>query len=178
MFNQKRQLHCVSVLSVSLLFAVPAWTQITTSNDAYTSSPGSTHSGSGGGLDPQGVAQAPQGQTGTSGAGSNHLYVFETISSDAVHDVGLHDNFSAENSTSGLSKQKVTEVVADPHSVESNLPPTLTVSTGALLELHAMRKSAVDLCLQLPTKYRTRLPECAEIFKHEIRLQGLAKKNN
>jgi len=38
-----------------------------------------------------------------------------------------------------------------------------------------MRQNAVDLCLQLPTKYRTRLPECADIFKHEIRLKALAK---
>jgi hypothetical protein len=33
----------------------------------------------------------------------------------------------------------------------------------------------VDLCIQLPTKYRTHLPECAEIFKDEIRLERLAK---
>jgi hypothetical protein len=38
-----------------------------------------------------------------------------------------------------------------------------------------MRESAVDLCLQLPAKYRTQLPQCAEIFKHEIRLKALAK---
>ena len=59
--------------------------------------------------------------------------------------------------------------------VTKTMPSTLTVRTAALLELHAMRQNAVDLCLQLPTKYRTRLPQCADIFKHEIRLKALAK---
>ena len=56
----------------------------------------------------------------------------------------------------------------------SSLPPTLTVSTAALLELHGIRKSAVDLCLDLPAKYRTRKP-CADIFTHEVRLNNLRK---
>jgi len=79
------------------------------------------------------------------------------------------------NSTSGVIKEEVPKVVADPYLSDNKLPPTLTVRTAALLELHAMRQSAVDLCLQLPTKYRTHLPQCAEIFKHEIRLETLAK---
>jgi len=79
------------------------------------------------------------------------------------------------NSTSGVIKEEVTKVVAHPYPSDNKLPPTLTVRTAALLELHAMRQSAVDLCLQLPTKYRTHLPQCAEIFKHEIRLETLAK---
>ncbi len=70
-------------------------------------------------------------------------------------------------------EQEVTESVPD--AVADKLPTTMTVRTATLLELHSMRKSAVELCIQLPTKYRTRLPECSDIFKHEIRLETLAK---
>ena len=56
----------------------------------------------------------------------------------------------------------------------NSMPSTLTVSTAALLELHGIRKSAVDLCLDLPTKYRTRKP-CADIFTREVRLNNLRK---
>jgi hypothetical protein len=95
--------------------------------------------------------------------------------SSAVHEVSVHYDATGD-STSGAIKKKVNEAVVDRNSADNDLPATLTVSTAALLELHGMRKSAVNLCLELPTKYRTRLPECAEIFKHEIRLQGLAQK--
>jgi hypothetical protein len=83
------------------------------------------------------------------------------------------DDFSSQVSNSAVDQQEVTETVPD--SVSDKLPTTMTVSTATLLELHFMRKSAVDLCIQLPTKYRTRLPECSDIFKHEIRLEALAK---
>jgi hypothetical protein len=91
--------------------------------------------------------------------------------------------FSALAVTTTLAQQKETvslphkladEVVADPYRV-NNLPTTMTVKTAALLELHAMRQSAVDLCLQLPTRYQTHLPQCANIFEHEIRLQAFAR---
>jgi hypothetical protein len=85
------------------------------------------------------------------------------------------DNATRPDSTSGEIKQEVTVVSVDPRSADNNLPRTLTVRTAALLELHAMRQSAVSLCLQLPAKYRTHLPECADIFQHEIRLERLAK---
>jgi hypothetical protein len=49
--------------------------------------------------------------------------------------------------------------------------------TADLLELHAMCQSAISICLQLPPKYRTHLPQCADIFKHEIRLEALAKES-
>jgi hypothetical protein len=62
-----------------------------------------------------------------------------------------------------------------PDSVVDKQPATMVVRTEALLELHSMRENAVDLCIHLPTKYRTRSPECADIFKHEIRLQALAR---
>lgn len=85
------------------------------------------------------------------------------------------DNATRQDPTSGGIKKEVTAVSVDPRSADKNLPPTLTVRTAALLELHAMRQSAVSLCLQLPAKYRTHLPECADIFKNEIRLERLAK---
>lgn len=78
------------------------------------------------------------------------------------------------DATSGGTK-RVTDALADPPATIRQLPPTLTVSTTALLELHALRQSAVTLCLQLPTKYRTQLPQCADIFEHEIRLSALAR---
>ena len=87
----------------------------------------------------------------------------------------VHDNVTSQDSGSDVIAKKGSEAVLDPQSLPNRLPATMTVRTAALLELHAMRKSAVNLCLQLPTKYRTRLPECADIFKHEIRLQTLAK---
>ena len=148
MFIEKRGFLCVWLLSVCFLYAALGWSQITASDHAFTSSPDSTNRSSSGALGLQ------------------------------AREVAVSDDRSGESTASRAIEQKVTEVSADPHSAVSNLPPTLTVSTAALLELHAMRKSAVDLCIQLPAKYRTRLPECAEIFKHEIRLQGLAKKHN
>jgi len=167
-FTQKRKLLCVWFLPVAFILAVPTWARITASDAYALTSPSSTTYGS---------SQSPQGPTGTNGPGFNYSNPFDPAPSSAVHEVGVHENATGD-STSGAIKKEVTEVVADRNSVGNNLPPTLTVSTAALLELHAMRKSAVDLCLELPTKYRTRLPECAEIFKHEIRLQGLAKNHH
>ena len=71
--------------------------------------------------------------------------------------------------------KQVIQVAAGPAPTETAPPSTLTVKASALLELHEMRQSAVNLCLELPAKYRTQLPECADIFKHEIRLKALAK---
>ena len=87
----------------------------------------------------------------------------------------VHDNATRQDSTSGELRKEVTEAVSHPPAADKNLPPTMTVRTSALLELHAMRQSAVNLCLQLPARYRTRLPQCADIFRREIRLQALAK---
>ena len=87
----------------------------------------------------------------------------------------VHDDATRQDSTSGRMTKEVTEAVAHPPAADKNLPPTLNVRTSALLELHEMRQSAVNLCLQLPAKYRTRLSQCADIFKHEIRLEALAK---
>jgi hypothetical protein len=165
-FTQNRKLLCVWFLPVVFLLAVPTWAQITARDHAYAlTSPSSTIYGS---------SQTPHGPTGINGTGFNNRNAFDLASSSAVHEMGVPDN-ATRNSTSGAIKKKTAEGIADRSPVDNNLPPTLTVSTAALLELHAMRKSAVDLCIELPSKYRTHLPECAEIFKHEIRLQGLAK---
>jgi hypothetical protein len=86
----------------------------------------------------------------------------------------IPDNVTALDSVSGVINKEVIEVVADPYSA-NKLQTTMTVRTAALLELHRMRKNAVDLCLQLPKKYRTHMPQCAAIFQHEIQLQTLAK---
>ncbi len=73
-------------------------------------------------------------------------------------------------------KNQTIQVVTNP-SPTQGLPTTLTVKTAALLELHTMRQNAVDLCLQLPAKYRTELSQCADILKGEIRLEQLAKES-
>jgi hypothetical protein len=166
--NQKKSLLCVCFLSLSFLLALPVSAQIRVNDGA------SLNQVSSNGLDPQPVPQGSQGWIAISSTGFNDRNPSDPTFSDSPHNVAIHEDVSGENSTSDVIKQNV----ADPNSIVSKLPPTLTVSTAALLELHAMRKSAVDLCLQLPTKYRTRLPECAEIFKHEIRLQGLAKERH
>jgi plasmid stabilization system protein ParE len=103
----------------------------------------------------------------------------------AVHVTYVRDNVAASDSApdaipgaiKDAIRNETTGAVVAPTLAGNNLPATMTVSTAALLELHRMRKNAVDLCLQLPARYRTRLPECAEIFKHEIRLQSLAAAN-
>jgi hypothetical protein len=87
----------------------------------------------------------------------------------------VHDDAPRQDSKSGGMTKEVTEAFAHPAAADKHLPLTLNVRTSALLELHEMRQSAVNLCLQLPAKYRTRLPQCADIFKHEIRLEALAK---
>jgi hypothetical protein len=103
------------------------------------------------------------------------LAVTAVLAQDVNYVDYVHDNVTGQDSRSDVVAKEVTQVAADPQLVANSVPATMMVRTAALLELHAMRKSAVDLCIQLPTRYRTHLPECADIFKHEIRLQALAK---
>jgi hypothetical protein len=93
----------------------------------------------------------------------------------ALYATYLDDSVTEQTHTSGLTENVIAEIVPDPHAVVDPIPPTITVRTEVLLELHSMRNNAVHLCLQIPKKYRTRLPECADIFSHEIRLQALAR---
>jgi hypothetical protein len=175
LFTQKRVFLCVCFLLAGSFFAVSASAQTPASEAGYKLTPsGSTDYGSGGGLALQSLPQGPQELTGTNATGFSREKV-DPILSYAVHDVAVHDDGTDQDPTSTVIKKEITKVVTDPSSIVSKLPATLTVRTAALLELHAMRESAVDLCIQLPTKYRTHLPECAEIFKDEIRLERLAK---
>ncbi|HEY6369188.1 MAG TPA: hypothetical protein VIX37_01300, partial [Candidatus Sulfotelmatobacter sp.] len=95
--------------------------------------------------------------------------------SPSVDESPAHDRAAVPSLAPCGSKQGVIRVEAEPASANTPPPATLTVTTSAMFELHEMRQSAVDLCLQLPVKYRTQLPQCADIFKHEIRLKALAK---
>lgn len=175
MFTQKRDFLCVWFLLAVFLFAAPVSAQTTPADDAHSlMSAGNTRHGSSI-LDLRSVPQEPQGPTGTDGNESGHRNAFDPTPSFALNDVVVHDDVTGQNSTSGVITKEVTKVGARPSSADSNLPLTLTVRTASLLELHAMRQSAVDLCMQLPIKYRTRLPQCADIFKHEIRLETLTK---
>jgi len=178
MFAQKRDFLCFLVLSAGFLFTVPAWAQITASDDARTTSPGSINQDSSSGLEPQKTLEPTDRMTATPGTRFNDHNAFDPNFSEAFYYVVVHDSVSGDISMSDALSEKTSEVIANSDPAQSKLPPTLTVSTAALLDLHAMRKSAVDLCLQLPAKYRTHLSECAEIFKREIRLERLAKHHN
>ncbi|HEY6303088.1 MAG TPA: hypothetical protein VIX14_08480 [Terriglobales bacterium] len=176
MFVLKRDFLCAWLLSVFFLFAVSAGAQITPRDDAHPStSVGSTSYGASGELDLQSIPQGPQGPTLTNGNVLNYRNAFDPTPCCAVNDVVVHDNVKGEDFMSGVIKKEATKVGADPSPTVNNRPPAMTVQTAALLELHAMRQSAVGLCIQLPAKYRKHLPQCADIFKHEIRLQALAK---
>jgi hypothetical protein len=94
--------------------------------------------------------------------------------SDVDPNCVVYDNVPGPDFTPGLVNKKVVQSVAEPHSAADNPSAATRVRTAALLELHAMRKNAVNLCMQLPKKYRTRWPQCAEIFIHEVRLESLA----
>ena len=153
MITQKSNCFCVWVLPGVLLIAVSAWAQITPRDAAY--------------------ALRPSESKNRGGSGQLNL-LSDANESSPVNDVAGDDKALDPDVTPNGTKNAVIQVV-DPNSVRKSLPPTLTVRTAALLELHGMRESAVDLCLQLPVKYRTHLPQCADIFKHEIRLKALAK---
>ena len=112
----------------------------------------------------------------------NHAYALASTINSTSDSPSVREAPPLTPGTHGTSDTNGTVVIeletrknTVPTSAAKTIPPTLTVTTAALLELHAMRQSAVNLCLELPGKYRTRLPECADIFKHEIRLKALAK---
>jgi hypothetical protein len=175
-FTQKRRFLCVWVglVAVVSLFVMAAGAQIASrANASPLRSSASRSSGSGGTLDLQAVSRGPQGPIAT--AGFSNDVASDPPASSAIPEAATHDKAVMKEAAPDGSQIEVSKAVGDPHSADHKLPATLTVSTAALLELHAMRQSAVDLCLELPAKYRTQLPQCAEIFKHEIRLKALAK---
>ncbi len=157
-------------MAVVSLFVMAAGAQI--ASRANTSPLRSSASLSSGALDLQAVSRGPQGPIAT--AGFSNDVASDPPASSAISDAAAHDKAVIKEPEPDGSQIEVSKVT-DPHSPNQKFPATLTVSTAALLELHGMRQSAVDLCLQLPAKYRTQLPQCAEIFKHEIRLKALAK---
>lgn len=176
MFKQRNAFVCVWV--VILVFAVAGWAQHTPNDDSYPlTSAGSTSHDGNSMLDLQNAPQTAQRPSGATGNGSNHPNANDPAPSFAVSDAAVPDNVTGHDSAPGAIQIEVSKVGGDLSPVDSKLPPTMTVKTATLLELHEMRQSAVDLCVQLPTKYRTRLPQCAAIFKHEIRLEALAKHN-
>ena len=153
MMTQKRKCLCVCCLPVVFLVAASAWGQITPRDAAFA------------------LRSSRSTNPGKSGEGA---VPSEPKASVTVTVVAGHDTAPVPEATPGGNDHHEASK-ADPTSTEKGLPPSMTVRTAALLELHAMRQSAVDLCLQLPAKYRTQLPQCAEIFKHEIRLKALAQ---
>jgi hypothetical protein len=115
----------------------------------------------------------------TSEGGANGLrQIVDTknaVTYPAIYATYQSDSFTEKTHTSGFAENVIAEIAPDPHAIVDKLPTTITVRTEVLLELHSMWNNAVNLCLKIPTKYRTRLPECADIFSHEIRLQALAR---
>ena len=153
MITQKRKCLCVCCLPVVFLLAVSAWGQITPRDAAFAlRSSSSTNPGKSVGGE---LPSEPKASF--------------TVTVVAGHDAAVVPEAAPGGNNNHQSGK------AEPTLAEKTPPPSMTVRTAALLELHAMRQSAVDLCLQLPAKYRTQLPQCAEIFKHEIRLKALAK---
>jgi len=153
MNTQKRKCLCVCCLPVVFLLAVSAWGQITPRDAAF--------------------ALRSSSSTNPSKSGEREV-PSEPKASFTVTVVAEHDAAGVPEPAPNVNNNHEAGK-AEPTSAEKTLPSSMTVRTAALLELHAMRQSAVDLCLQLPAKYRTQLPQCAEIFKHEIRLKALAK---
>jgi hypothetical protein len=172
---QKRNLICGCFLPVVFLFAVSARAQIAPREYAYTlrSTSLANHDSNSLLLLPS-LSEGTDGVTVANRIGHKDNSVSEPAPS-AVNDVSSRDKVGGQDFTACGSPKGVIQVVAAPATAEKTPPTTLTVRTAALLELHAMRQNAVDLCLQLPTRYRTQLPQCADIFRHEIRLKALAK---
>jgi hypothetical protein len=168
MVAQKKNLVCGWLLPVVFLFAGPVWGQISPREYYALRSTSHTNDDGKGALRLQPFSEA-------NGMGPDSSTVSEP-SSTAVNEASPNDRSAAPSLAPCESTKQVIRVAAEPASSDTQPPATLTVRASALLELHEMRQSAVDLCLQLPAKYRTQLPQCADIFKHEIRLKALAQK--
>jgi hypothetical protein len=172
---RKRDLGCGWCLALMLLFVTSAWAQIAPHEYAYTLRSTSMANLAGKAvpslLD---LTQAPQGIT-VANATEPKESTLPVRSGAAVNDTPSREKAASQELMPCGSTRQTIQVVADQSSVDKAPPATLTIRTAALLELHEMRQSAVDLCLQLPSKYRTQLPQCADIFRHEIRLKTLAK---
>lgn len=172
MFTRKKDVFRFLFPLVVYFITVSVWAQIVPSGVRLMTFAGTD--GYGSSLFHLHGLQASVG-TNNNNNGPNNHDALDPTHSYAVSTAAVHDNVAGQNLRPSMTTKEVTTVGADLSSTDHKLPATLTVRTAALLELHAMRQSAVSLCLQLPTRYRTRLPQCAEIFKHEIRLAEIAK---
>lgn len=161
-------------LAVILVMAASAWAQVTPREYAYTLR--STSVEKHGGKEAPSLSNPSQAAQELTVADSKSGAVPDS-SNSAVNDLPAHDKIVEQELTPCGGSKEMVQVIATPARAGRTPPTTMTVRTAALLELHSMRQSAVDLCLQLPTKYRTQLPQCADIFMHEIRLKALAKEH-
>lgn len=178
MSRQERNRVCGWSLAVILVMAASAWAQVTPREYAYTLRSASVvKHDENGALSLLNLSQTAQEATVANAIGPKSGSASDpSISAvSAVNDVPAHDKIGGQELTPCGSSKELVQVVAAPYPADKTPPTTMSVRTAALLELHSMRQSAVDLCLQLPTKYRTQLPQCADIFMHEIRLKALAK---
>ena len=175
MGKQERNLVCSGFLAVIFLFTVTAWAQgAPREYYALRSTSAANNNIAGVSSAPQGLTRGSQELVAASGIGFDDGNVSEPAHA-AITDVPTLNKTTNPATAPCGSAKTVIQIAAEPAPIETQPPATFTVKASALLELHEMRQSAVDLCLQLPAKYRTQLPQCAEIFKHEIRLKALAK---
>jgi hypothetical protein len=175
MSRQERNRVCGWSLAVILVMAASAWAQVTPREYAYTLRSTSVVKHDGNGAPSlSNLSPVAQEATVANATGPKSGSVSDP-SISAANDVPVHDKIVGQELTPCGSSKELVQVVAAPYPADKTPPTTMSVRTAALLELHSMRQSAVDLCLQLPTKYRTQLPQCADIFMHEIRLKALAK---
>jgi hypothetical protein len=158
-------------LPLVLLVTVSSWGQAAPHEHAYTLT---SFSDLGYGNDDLSLPSVPEGSLQLTATNSLTDSKEANPSLAAVNDLTVPNKLAVREIPPCAVKNESIQVVTG-QSSETNAPTTLTVRTAALLELHAMRQNAVDLCLQLPAKYRTQLPQCADIFKREIRLEQLAK---
>jgi len=174
---QERNRVCGWSVAVIMILTAPAWAQVTSREYAYALKATGIvkEDGHGAPLLPS-LSEVAQVRTVASAIGPKSGTVPDP-SISAVNDLPTHDKIVGQDLSPCGSSKDLVQVVSAPSPAEQTPPTTMTVKTAALLELHSMRQSAVDLCLQLPTKYRTQLPECADIFRHEIRLKALAKEH-
>ena len=174
MGKQKRNQVSSGFLAMIFLFAVTAWAQGVPReyNALRSTSPANNIAGVQ--SSPKDFTRGQQELAAVSGMGFDDGNVLEPTHAATAEVPALNKATSPASVPCGRAKQ-VIQIAAEPASTDTEPPATFTVRASALLELHEMRQSAVDLCLQLPAKYRTQLPQCAQIFKHEIRLKALAK---
>jgi hypothetical protein len=179
MGKQNRNRVCSSGLVVGIflfgLFAVSAWAQgVPHEYYALRSTSAASNDLTAALSLVRGFSRGPQELVASKEMGFDDGNVSES-SHAAVADVPALSKAASPAIAPCGHPQQVIQVVTEPAPTETAPPVTLTVKASALLELHEMRENAVNLCLELPAKYRTQLPECADIFKHEIRLKALAK---